>query len=57
MRGDGRGTPFIGELCSQSAVDAAQHLIFVTSAQHKPMIRQCGLPKRLFSQVGRDDQD
>ena len=34
MRAGGRGIPFIGELCSQNAVDAAQHLTFVTFGQH-----------------------
>jgi hypothetical protein len=48
MRGGGRGIPFIGERCSQNAVDAAQHLTFVTFGQHEPVIRQCGFPKYLF---------
>jgi hypothetical protein len=33
--GDGRGIPSIGERCSQNAVDAAQHLTFVTFGQHE----------------------
>jgi hypothetical protein len=54
MRGGGRGIPFIGERCSQNAVDAAQHLTFVTFGQHEPrtvqsMIRQCSLPKHLLT--------
>jgi hypothetical protein len=48
MRGDGLGIRFIGELCSQNAVDGAQHLIFVTFGQHERVTRQCGLPKHLF---------
>jgi hypothetical protein len=36
MRGGGRGIPFIGELSSQSAADAAQHLTCVTFGQHEP---------------------
>jgi hypothetical protein len=35
MHGDGRGIPFIGERRSQNAVDAAQHLTFVTFGQHE----------------------
>jgi hypothetical protein len=53
MRGGGRGILFIGELCSQSAVDVAQHLTSVTFGQHEArtmqsMTRQCGSLKHLF---------